>query len=260
MKKNVILIYDGSFEGFLTCIFTVFEQKLLPSDIRTEDAIQSDFFSETQLVVSDITKASRVKEGLLERISASGILQLYYVFLSERHGVELLLLHYIQLVFDKKTFCSTDFGNPIILKTAQIAKMVSREKHRMEAFVRFKRTKDNIYFAHIEPDFNVLPLILKHFESRYADQKWMIYDLRRTYGIWYNLHQTAYVTFDPSHDIASKASTADLYDNSEREFQMLWQQYFKSTNIPSRKNTRLHIQHVPKRYWKYLTEKSSLPD
>ena len=31
--------------------------------------------------------------------------------------------------------------------------------------------------------------------------------------------------------------------------------YFKSTNIVARKNTKLHTQHVPKRYWKYLTEK-----
>ena len=34
-------------------------------------------------------------------------------------------------------------------------------------------------------------------------------------------------------------------------------EYFKSTNIKSRKNMKLHLQHVPKRYWKYLTEKSS---
>ncbi|MEO6759204.1 MAG: DUF4130 domain-containing protein, partial [Saprospiraceae bacterium] len=25
--------------------------------------------------------------------------------------------------------------------------------------------------------------------------------------------------------------------------------------IPERRNLKLHLQHVPKRYWKYLTEK-----
>ncbi|RZK75384.1 MAG: DUF4130 domain-containing protein, partial [Pedobacter sp.] len=26
----------------------------------------------------------------------------------------------------------------------------------------------------------------------------------------------------------------------------------------SRKNTKLHVRHVPKRYWKYLTEKQDV--
>jgi hypothetical protein len=30
------------------------------------------------------------------------------------------------------------------------------------------------------------------------------------------------------------------------------------TNIKERKNDKLHVQHVPKRYWKYLTEKKML--
>ena len=46
-----------------------------------------------------------------------------------------------------------------------------------------------------------------------------------------------------------------MFDEDELVFQTLWRDYFKSTNIKSRKNMRLHIQHVPKRYWKYLSEK-----
>ncbi|TXD94923.1 DUF4130 domain-containing protein [Gillisia hiemivivida] len=30
--------------------------------------------------------------------------------------------------------------------------------------------------------------------------------------------------------------------------------------MKSRKNMKLHLQHVPKRYWKYLTEKSTWPN
>ncbi|TXD94820.1 DUF4130 domain-containing protein [Gillisia hiemivivida] len=48
----------------------------------------------------------------------------------------------------------------------------------IEIFVRFQLTKHKIYFATIEPDFNVLPIILQHFESRYADQKWIIYNIK----------------------------------------------------------------------------------
>jgi len=47
----------------------------------------------------------------------------------------------------------------------------------------------------------------------------------------------------------------NYFAKQEFEFQTLWQDYFKSTNIVSRKNMKLHIRHVPKRYWKYLSEK-----
>ena len=258
MIKETILTYDGSFEGFLTCIFQVFEQKLNVYAIYTEDNVQPNIFSLPEVVITDIQKASRVKNALDSKLDRGGRRQLYFSFLSELPGIELLLLQYIQLVFTSKNFSSGDFGNPVILKVSQTAKMVSREKHRMEAFVRFMLTKDEIYFAHIEPDFNVLPLILPHFETRYADQKWIIYDLKRKFGLFYNLQETNYISLNISSEIFDKSYQSRIYSASEMEFQDLWKQYFKSTNIKSRKNMKLHKQHVPKRYWKYLIEKSSL--
>lgn len=256
MKKGSVLIYDGTLEGFFTLVFTVFELELKVTAIYSEGGIQQDFFSESEVVITDGEKARRVKEGVAKYISPGGRRHLYFAFLSEQAGVELLMLQYLEIAFKKENFSATDYGNPVVLKISQISKMVSREKHRMEAFVRFKLTKDEIFFAHIEPDFNVLPLILPHFESRYADQKWMIYDLTRKYGLFYDLNTTTYISLELSEDFKIKGIPEAFFDPSEIEFQQLWQQYFKSTNISSRKNMKLHLQHVPKRYWKYLTEKS----
>ncbi len=259
MEKGSTLIYDGTLDGFFTLVFAVFEQKLKVTAIYTEAGVQQDFFSEPEIVISDTEKAQRVKAGMEKYISAKGRRALYFSFLSEQAGIELLMLQYLQQAFKKENFSETDFGNPVVLKITQVAKMVSREKHRMEAFVRFMLTKDQIYFAQIMPDFNVLPLILPHFESRYADQKWMIYDLNRKYGLYYDLQTTRYMTLDLSDDLR-EGKNGTFFDPAEIEFQQLWQQYFKSTNIKSRKNMKLHLQHVPKRYWKLLTEKSALPN
>jgi probable DNA metabolism protein len=43
-----------------------------------------------------------------------------------------------------------------VLTVQQTSRKVHREKHRMEAFVRFQLTKDQLYFAIVQPDFNVL--------------------------------------------------------------------------------------------------------
>ncbi|WP_417885830.1 TIGR03915 family putative DNA repair protein [Zunongwangia sp.] len=123
----------------------------------------------------------------------------------------------------------------------------------MEAFVRFELLKDDIFFAKINPDFNILPLILKHFKTRLADQKWIIYDLKRNIGSYYNLKKISYITIY----FKNKASiTKNIIKNNEKNYQILWKSYFESTTISSRKNTKLHLQHVPKRYWKFLTEKT----
>lgn len=258
MENDTILIYDGSFDGFLTCVFQVFEQRRRVSEIYTEGETQQAIFARPEIVVTNLQQAERVKKGLQKKLDPRGRRHLYFSFLSEVPGIELTLLNYIQLVFKSENFSSQDYGNPLILKISQTAKKVSREKHRMEAFVRFMLTKDEIYFAHIEPDFNVLPLILPHFENRYANQKWIIYDLKRKFGIFYNLQETNYISLDISKNIFDKTFKASIYSTLEMEFQELWKQYFKSTNIKYRKNLKLHTQHVPKRYWKYLSEKSSL--
>ena len=45
---------------------------------------------------------------------------------------------------------------------------------RMLQFVRFQRTKDQMYFCGIEPKYDVIPLIINHYQKRFADQRWLI--------------------------------------------------------------------------------------
>ena len=41
----------------------------------------------------------------------------------------------------------------------------------------------------------------------------------------------------------------------EKQFQELWKEYFKVLAIKERINPKLHAQLLPRRFWKYLTEK-----
>jgi len=250
-----VLVYDGSFEGFLSAVFKVYEEKLAQVDIQREGAVQSSFFGDVETIITNKTHADRVWNGLKKKLTTYGRNQLYYSFLSELDSVENILLDYIQQVFATTGNIEKDFSNLTVLKLSKITKSVGREKHRMEAFVRFKLTKDGLYFANVAPDFNVLPLIAKHFKSRYADQKWVIYDIRRKYGLHYNLTQVETIVMDFPKEFDFTKTSEDFFAEEELQFQELWQNYFKSTNIESRKNMLLHVRHVPKRYWKYLSEK-----
>ncbi len=255
MTGQHTLSYDGTFDGFLTCVFHVYELKLSNVTFQRKEHVQESLFGSPIEVITDLEKADRVWKGIKSKTSARGSSRLYSAFLSEQAQIESLVLDYIQQAFKSALPIDSDFSNETVYKVSQIAKSVGREKHRMEAFVRFKLTTDGIYFANIEPDFDVLPLISKHFKCRYADQKWIIYDLKRHYGLYYDLERVEVMQLALPDDFDPTKTKTDFFTRSEIEFQTLWQDYFESTNIASRKNMKLHVQHVPKRYWKYLCEK-----
>lgn len=83
----------------------------------------------------------------------------------------------------------------------------------------------------------------------------MIYDTRRRYGIYYNLQEVSEIEMQFAADHGDESSLLNLHDEREDLYQTLWKQYFASVNIKARKNLKLHIKHMPKRYWKYLVEK-----
>ena len=212
-------------------------------------------FSAIHAVETNEEKSNRVYKKLKDKLSANGLTQLFKTFLSEQKEIENLISRYIVYVMSSKISVEYNFGHPDVLQVQQTWKKVHREKHRMEAFVRFQLSKDGLFYCLIQPDFNVLPLISRHFEKRYADQRWLIYDSRRKYGLYYNLEKVEEVSMHFSENVHDQKAMLSIADEKEQLYQRLWQQYFNSVNIAARKNMKLHIQHMPKRYWRWLTEK-----
>ena len=248
------LIYDGTFEGLLTAVFEIYQRRLGAVLVKKTDLTDTDLFGDVVTVGTSEPCATRVLAGLKRKLSASGVQRLYVSHMSEIEGGDDVLVGYMRHVFNSAINIEEDYTNKYVVRLSEIVKKIRREKHRMEAFVRFQKLKDHTYFASMEPDFNVLPLVVKHFRKRYADQKWILYDLKRKYGVHYDLHETQYIKLDfegtgKNHDVVS------IYEKEEVIYQDLWKNYFKSVNIASRKNTRLHLRHIPLRYWKHLTEK-----
>lgn len=249
------MVYDGTFNGFLTAIFEVYEYKYSDAKIVKESVYHTSIFGNDHIVETNRDKTLRVWSGIIKYAQKQTAERLYHAWLSELPNIEKYLLQYIQYLFKTKQSVEADYSHAAVLKIAQICKKVHRERHRMEAFVRFQLTKDGLYYALIEPDFNVLPLLITHFSNRYADQRWLIYDNNRKWGIYYDLHEVEVIELEFSDEVKQNGSQT-TFNEDEPLYQSLWQTYFVSVNIKARKNTKLHIQHMPKRYWKYLPEKA----
>ncbi len=248
------IIYDGSYEGWLTAVFEIYEYKLKDIVFAKEEISNSLLFSNTHSVITDNEKANRVLNGLQQRLSHHGFNTIYFAFLSELEQIEEILFRFVEYVLSSPINVEGDLSRSEVLNVKKAAHLTGKESHRMKAFVRFKLTKDDLYYAIVDPDCDVLPLIEQHFKNRYADQRWLIYDSKRKYGIYYDLENVSTVEMQFESN-PSSSFLAEINDENEEFFQNLWHNYFSSVNIESRKNTKLHIKHMPKRYWKNLTEK-----
>jgi probable DNA metabolism protein len=251
-----IFVYDASLEGFLTAVFESYRLKIVPDKI-VEEAEILPLFSENVLYINaDEQKAQRVWKGLKKKLSRSACSMISAVFLADDPSIPMLLFRYICKAIDAPKSIETNFGDKDVLEAAQWYRKVGREAERIKQFVRFQKTEDGIYFAPFAPLHNVLPLVVEHFTDRFSDQKWIVYDTRRKYGFFYDLKTTVEVTFDHLQiDPHLGKIDESMMAEDEKLFQQMWKVYFKSMTIKERINPKLHRQNMPRRFWRYLTEK-----
>ncbi len=256
----MIFTYDGTFSGLLSAIFERFRRRVEVVDLIAEDRFQQQLFVEAMPVQTNEAHAARVLAGLKQRSGNPKVTHLIrHAFLTEQPEVERLILHFVERQMAVHGIdVSQDAGDERIRRLLRLKQQMGREVHRMHAFVRFQLTPDGMYVGLVNPDFNCLPLIGDHFAARYPAMEWLIYDTKRHYGLhWDSTRKRAeFITLDSGQDGRLRSLSTEMLDAAESDYAELWQTYFQAVDIPERKNLKLHLQHVPKRYWKYLTEKS----
>ena len=258
------VLYDGSLAGLLSVLFEVFSLDLQVDRLERADSFQPDMFGRPVQVTTSRPHAERVWSAL-ERMQGFDQELVLRCWLFGTVQSQTDILHLLIRLFREGIDGARDFRDEAILRCNQVNQKMGREIHRMHAFVRFAEAEDGLFFSEVQPDFDVLPLAVTHFEDRYQDQEWLIWDQLRGYGFWFIPGQAKSVRVDQDMfsrqlnpaDAQTLAEAVPASYKSVREdgFQQLWASYFQSVNIEARNNPRLHLRHVPKRYWANLTEK-----
>ncbi|OCG45444.1 hypothetical protein A9G35_06415 [Gilliamella sp. Choc5-1] len=265
--------YDKSFESLLCAVFDAFKLKKMPECLLTAQQIEPLLVSDRHHVEFSELKYERVRVALIKKVSKIALRHLMYVWLSELPESDLTVFRYICKVFKSSQSIETDFADHDVLTVHDIAKKVSRERHRVMQFVRFNaishplnsefehhdnndnNNNDKVYFSVIAPIYNVLPLVLRFFKARFADQKWAIYDEKREYGYFYNLHTIEPVSLVNKDDLIIHSQVNQQYLTKEEAlFQTMWQRYCNALTIKERINPKLQRQQMPSRFWHYLPE------
>jgi probable DNA metabolism protein len=243
----IYYIYDGSFDGLLTCIYEAYYRKETPEKILFREDDQENLLVQKIYIDQDKEKAEKVYAAIRTKISSSALRNVFYTFLSEHEDAGSLIYRYIQLGFKVGKDIDSYLSEDRVLDLHKVVQRVRKEKHLMLGLIRFRKLGENLYYASITPDNNILGLVAPHFSKRMADQNWVIHDTQRNMAAIYDQKEWVLTEMALEHSL----------DINEEEvfYQQLWQQYFKSIAIKNRINPKLQKRYMPKRYWEHLVEK-----
>ena len=257
-----VYVFDNTLDGLLTAVFDSFFRKQQDVTLLADGEQLPLFANEPHHVVTDGEKAERVWKGLEKQLSKDGLHMITISWLSEERTLNQPLFNFICKAFRLKV---KDFernaSDPDVLEVRNTCRRVLHEQLRMKQFIRFQKAKDGTYLGVVSPDHNVLPLIIDHFEDRFGDQPWLIYDAHRHYGYYHTPGEGVIrITFEDESavpfDLANGKMDADVLSSDDKLFQKLWRTYFKAICIKERMNPRKQLSDMPRRYWKYMTEKN----
>lgn len=236
--------YDGSFSGFLTCVYESYVHNERPVCFSTPDAALMTLWPERQVETNE-AHGSRVYRSLSQRISLDAQCMVRDGFLTclsekERHLCELIRLGYKS--GPSLTRNLTDDRVSVVWKALR---HLYNEVHLLKGFVRFS-DQDGLLLAEIEPKNWVLPLLRPHFCARYSGETFAIYDRVHGEALFYEPHRWAVVPMDEFQILAP--------GQAELDFRRLWRRFYDTVAIKDRYNPKCRMTHMPKRYWNTMTE------
>ena len=106
--------------------------------------------------------------------------------------------------------------------------------------------ENGVEYARIEPDNDILVLLMPHFADRLKTIPFIIHDVsRKKAGVY--LKGSWFITD------AEDLTVPDVVED-EMEYRELWKAFYNSICIKERRNLKLQTQMMPKKYRHNMTE------
>ena len=247
----MIYLFDGTFEGLLTCVFTSFENKERPTGVIPERSIQKSFTEEYIHIPTELDKYDRVFSAMRKK-SPQALHTVYNAYLADSiPGKDTTVFGCICLFFEHGTKIKNMLQNEHVLGVNKLYHKVYMQSCKLKGFLRFEELAGNILYAKINPTDNILELLASHFADRFTNQNFIIFDeVRNLYAV-YNTRRWIITELEPSE---LPQRTED-----EEQIQKMWKRFIEIIAIKERTNPKLQRQLMPKKYWENMFEFKEVP-
>ena len=240
---EIIYEYDGSFEGFLSCVFESYLCKELPAAFSSGEELPSSLFP-VRTVLTNPERAARVyrKVAKLSPEAADLLRRGFLTCLPEK---ELCLYRLTAKLLEQGPRFLRDLSDETLLPVLRAVRHLNGEVHQYKGFVRFSDL-GGVLGGEIRPKNRVLPLLRRHFCDRYREETFFLYDRTHREALFY---AGGRAVIRPLEDFRMAPP-----DEAEARYRLLWKRFYDTIAIRERENPRCRMTHMPKRYWDVMTE------
>ena len=240
---EMIYTYDGSFEGFLCCIFDSYANKeVLTAICRDEDFAPSLFPS--RWIPTDRDHANRVLRKIV-KVSPYTAELIQKGFLTCLPEKELHLYRLVVKLLREGPGFLWNFSDETLYPVITAVRHLNGEAHLLKGFIRFSDL-GGVLGGEVEPKNRVLPILRSHFCARYQNERFFLYDRTHKEALFYAAGKAV---IRPLEDFQMAPP-----DAAEANYRILWKRFYDTIAIKERYNPRCRMTNMPKRYWGTMTE------
>lgn len=249
---SLILQCEDSVEGILSAVYDAFVEKKKMSSytdgditIAIGDNLNVHLFARELEVKTDLEKAQKTLSAIQKRIgyqAYKNIVSALCHFALDRGDA---VFGYLVKGFAMGAQVTEALSDPYVMRIMELSRKVDNESHLFCGFVRFHDLGKFLY-SEVDPKCNVLPQVMEHFEDRFPNEHYVIYDSRHHVALVHQAYGKSFFVYGDVWNI----DTTKQHDY----FEQLWEEYFRSIAIKERKNTRCQNNLVPKWYRKNMVE------
>ncbi len=255
MQPDVEYIYDGTFEGFLCCIYASYVRREVPKYIYVEEGLP--LLGETATwIPTEWEKAQSVYISLSKKIGMEAQDIVKEVFLTRLPDKEMTLFRYIRLgywmgrriLFEGGTEESESYGKlpmpdreeDLVRQVLMASRSYRAEVKNIEGSLRFRSFPD-VMISCITPRNLVLPGLADYFEKRFGDTNFLLYDKTNQMAAVHREEGTM-VTRIRNMQLPVLYDEMNVYEN-------LWKPCYENIHIETPMNQRYALNEMKQRLW-----------
>ena len=161
---QVSYLYDGTYAGFLTCVFDSFRHREEPADFTPFSEAAASFYPQ-RAVETHREKARRVYRSL-DQFGREGKRWAVRGFLTCLPEKELHLYRVVVKLLREGPAFLHDLSDETLYPVLKAVRHLGSEAHLLKGFTRFSQL-GGVLGGEIAPKNRVLPLLRSHFCARY---------------------------------------------------------------------------------------------
>lgn len=247
---NITLVCEDCFEGIMSAVYDgwVYMNKGYQVNIQPGMGYTPSFFSEYVAIETDVKKAEKVARSIRVKISEEAYVMVYRSCQHYEQDKADAVFGFLKIGYAVGAKVTKMLGDVSVMRVMELSRKVANEAHSFREFLRFKELKGNILYAKIEPKCNVIPFVSHHFQARFPEENWIIYDAKHILSAVHPAGKNAILIKDENIDELTKnMETEDGYED-------LWKVFYDAIGIEARYNLKCQRTMMPLWYRKNMTE------